>query len=142
MPTLPTSLSNRLGFLLGRAHAAHRSITEERLRALELGAKDFGALSVLVEEGAMSQQQLGRRQGIDRTTMVAIVDHLERSGLVERRRNPEDRRAYSLQATAKGRRRQRQADEAERRAEEEFLARLSAADRRRLKDLLRQLLSP
>lgn len=138
---LPTSLSNRLGFLLGRSHMAQRAITDAALRELGLGVKDFGALSVLVEEGPMSQQQLGERQGIDRTTMVAIVDHLERRGLVERRRNAEDRRAYSLHATAKGRRVRQRADEAERRAEDEFLAVLSLKERRQLKLLLRRLLS-
>jgi DNA-binding MarR family transcriptional regulator len=90
----------------------------------------------------MSQQQLGARQGVDRTTTVAVVDELERAGFVERRRDPSDRRAYSLQVTAKGRRVMERAAEAARRAEEEFLAPLAAADRERLKQLLRTLLEP
>jgi len=68
------------------------------------------------------------------------VDGLERKGLVERRRNPDDRRAYSLHATAKGRRVLAQAGEAVKRAEDEFLAPIPARDRRRLKELLRRLL--
>jgi DNA-binding MarR family transcriptional regulator len=95
-----------------------------------------------VEEGPLSQQRLGERQGVDRTTMVAVVDALERKGLVERRRNAHDRRAYSLQATSKGRLAQEQAGQAERRAEDEFLASIPAGDRRRLKQLLRQLIAP
>lgn len=129
-----------MGFLLGRAHAAHRAVTGAALRELDLSPKESGALSVLAESGAMSQQQLGERQGVDRTTMVALVDRLEASGMVERRRNAEDRRAYLLHPTAKGRRVLRRADEAERRAEDEFLAPLSARDRRQLKELLRRLL--
>ena len=139
---LPAHLSDRLGFLLGRAHLAHRSIAERALASFGLGVKAFGALSVLVDEGPLSQQRLGERQGVDRTTMVAVVDELERLGLVERRRDPADRRAYSLHATAKGRRVQRQASDAERRAEDEFLAPIAAGDRRHLKDLLRRLISP
>jgi DNA-binding MarR family transcriptional regulator len=95
-----------------------------------------------VQEGPLSQQSLGAKQGIDRTTMVAVVDELERSGLVERRRDPSDRRAYSLHATAKGHRVLGRAGEAAKRAEAEFLSPLPPADRRRLKQLLRALLSP
>jgi MarR family transcriptional regulator, lower aerobic nicotinate degradation pathway regulator len=73
--------------------------------------------------------------------MVAVVDELEKAGFVERRRDPRDRRAYSLQATAAGRRVLRRAGEATKRAEEEFLAPLPAADRRRLKRLLSTLVS-
>jgi DNA-binding MarR family transcriptional regulator len=106
-------------------------------RAVLLGVKEFGALSILVEEGPLSQQRLSERQGIDRTTMVAVIDALERRGLVERRRDPHDRRAYSLSATANGRRVPRQASEAAERAEDEFLTPIPARDRRRLKQLLR-----
>ena len=139
---LPAALSDRLGFLLGRAHLAHRSIAELAFAPLGLGVKEFGALAVLVEEGPLSQQRLGKRQGIDRTTMVALIDELERKELVERRRDPTDRRAYSLNATAKGRRLLTQAGEAAKRAEDEFLRPIPARDRRRLKQLLRTLISP
>jgi DNA-binding MarR family transcriptional regulator len=138
---LPAALSDRLGFLLGRAHLAHRAIAERALTSFGLGVKEFGALSVLVEEGPLSQQRLGERQGVDRTTMVAVVDELERRGLVERRRNPADRRAYALHATAKGRRLLRRAREAAKRAEDEFLTPIPPSDRRRLKQLLRTLIS-
>jgi DNA-binding MarR family transcriptional regulator len=119
---------------------AARAIAEPALAPLDLSPKGFGALTILVQEGPMSQQRLGARQGVDRTTTVAVVDELERAGLVERRRDSRDRRAYSLQATPKGRRVLKRAAEATRRAEDEFLAPLPAADRRRLKELLRTLL--
>jgi DNA-binding MarR family transcriptional regulator len=119
---------------------AARAIAEPALAPLGLSPKGFGALTILVQEGPMSQQRLGARQGVDRTTTVAVVDELERAGFVERRRDLTDRRAYSLQPTAKGRRAQARAREAAARAEEEFLAPLPEADRVRLKELLRDLL--
>jgi MarR family transcriptional regulator, lower aerobic nicotinate degradation pathway regulator len=137
---LNISIADQLGFLLGRAHLAHRVIAEQGLAHLGLSGKGFGALILLVQEGPLSQQSLGAKQGIDRTTMVAVVDELERAGYVERRRDPSDRRAYSLQATAKGRRVMARAGEATKRAEAEFLAPLEPADRRRLKQMLRALL--
>jgi DNA-binding MarR family transcriptional regulator len=140
--SLPAALSDRLGFLLGRAHLAHRSIAERALGELGVGVKEFGALAVLVDEGPLSQQHLGERQGVDRTTMVAVIDGLERKGLVERRRNANDRRAYSLHATSTGRRLLPQAGEALTRAEDEFLAPIPSVDRPRLKALLRALASP
>jgi DNA-binding MarR family transcriptional regulator len=73
--------------------------------------------------------------------MVAVVDELERSGYVERRRDPRDRRAYSLQATAAGRQVLERAAEATKRAEDEFLAPIPTAERRHLKRLLGTLVS-
>src|ERR687895_2801260 len=119
---LPRALADRLGPLLGRAHEAHRAATAEALGRFCLSPKGFGALAVLEEEGPLSQHRLAERQGIDRTTMVAVIDELERAGAVERRRDPRDRRAYSLQATPRGRRVLKRAAEATRRAEEGFLA--------------------
>ena len=59
---------------------------------------------MIAAEGRISQQYLGERVRVDRTTIVAIVDDLERKRFVERRRNPADRRAYALEATDAGRR--------------------------------------
>lgn len=138
---MSSPLSDRLGYLLGRAHAAHRSIAEPAFAELGLGPKGFGALTVLADEGPISQRRLGERQGVDRTTVVAVVDDLERQGLVERRRDPDDRRAYLLHMTPAGRRILRRAGVAADRAEAEFLRAVPAADRARLKATLRALLS-
>jgi DNA-binding MarR family transcriptional regulator len=137
---LPDGLSERLGFLLGRAHAEHREGAVAALRSLGLDVKEVGALRILADEGPLSQQRLGERQGIDRTTMVAIADALEERGLVERRRDPRDRRAYALRVTAAGRGMLGRAERAIEGAEEEFLAPLAPRDRDRLKALLRQAL--
>jgi len=138
---LPPALTDRIGFLLGRAHLAHLEIAAPLLGKLGLAGKEMGALAILVSEGPASQQQLSQRQGIDRTTMVAVVDALEHEGLVERRRDPTDRRAYSLHPTAKGRRALSRANEAAERAEDQFLAPLSPPERTQLKAFLRRLLS-
>ncbi len=139
---LPPALSERLGYLLGQAHLAHRRIAEVPLARLRLGVKEFGALMVLADEGPLSQQRLGVRMRVDRTTMVAVVDELERRGFVERERNRKDRRAYALRATSQGRRVLGHANEVAERAEAEFLAPISVADRMRLKELLRRLIAP
>ncbi len=137
---LPPAMADRLGFLLGRAHIAHRQVAEAALAPLGLAPRQFGALALLADEGPLSQQRLGERMGVDRTTMVALVDGLERGGLVERERNPDDRRAYALRATPRGRSVLGRAAAAVERAEEEFLASIPARDARRLKQILRKLI--
>jgi DNA-binding MarR family transcriptional regulator len=137
---LPPAMADRLGFLLGRAHIAHRQVAEVALAPLGLAPRQFGALALLADEGPLSQQRLGERMGVDRTTMVALVDGLERGGLVERERNPDDRRAYALRATPRGRSVLGRAAAAVERAEEEFLASIPARDARRLKQILRKLI--
>jgi DNA-binding MarR family transcriptional regulator len=136
-----SSLDDRLGPLLGRAHEAHRALAAQALAGIGISPKGFGSLSMLAAEGPLSQQGLAERTGIDRTTMVAIVDELERAGVVERRRDPRDRRAYALHITAKGRRVLPQARAMVLEVEESFLAPLGAEDQRRLKAALRALLA-
>jgi DNA-binding MarR family transcriptional regulator len=72
--------------------------------------------------------------------MVAVVDKLEEAAFVERRRNPLDRRAYALEITEKGRRVLEQADRLALEVEQDFLAPLSASERRTLIDLLQRLI--
>ncbi len=132
-------LADRLGPLLGRAHEAHRRQVTEALAALGLQPRSFGALAVLTAEGPMTQRELGARQGVDRTTTVAVVDVLEQAGLVARVRDDRDRRAYALVVTAAGGRRVRRAEGVVRAAEDEFLADLSRAERRSLIAVLRRL---
>jgi DNA-binding MarR family transcriptional regulator len=133
------AITDYLGPLLGRAHEGHRVLTVQALAPIGLSPKGFGALTVLAAEGPLSQQWLARRQGIDRTTMVAVVDELERAGAVRRRRDERDRRAYALELTPEGTLMLERGRAAVRDAEERFLAPLSAAERRALKDALRTL---
>jgi DNA-binding MarR family transcriptional regulator len=139
--TLPAVLYDRLGFLLGRAHLAHRRVAASYLAEIGIEPREVGALGVLVTEGPHSQQRLGSIMGIDRSTMVAVTDGLESKGLVRRERNPRDRRAYALVATPRGHRLLARATEAVEQAESEFLAGLPVAEQRRLKHLLRRLLT-
>jgi DNA-binding MarR family transcriptional regulator len=132
-------LADRLGPLLGRAHDTHRRQVADALAPLGLQPKWFGALVVLAADGPMTQRELGDRQGVDRTTTVAVVDGLEDAGLVARVRNDRDRRAYALAITAAGRRRMRRAEAVIATAEDAFLADLTARERATLLSLLRRL---
>jgi DNA-binding MarR family transcriptional regulator len=88
-----------------------------------------------------SQQQAARRLGIDRTTMVALLDALEDKGLVTRHPHAEDRRKNVVELTAPGRDTLRDATWAGDDAERRFLAPLTEPAARQLKDALRTLLT-
>jgi DNA-binding MarR family transcriptional regulator len=137
---LPPAIAERLGFLLGKTHY---NLVQSIEPALPPGItpKHFGCLSVVASEGPLSQQRLSERMGLDRTTIVSIVDGLERAGYVERRRDPDDRRAYALETTKAGHAWLGEVGATFLEAEAEFLAPLSASERRTLVELLQRLLT-
>ena len=134
-----TGLSSFIGPLVGRVHDRLRAQVDAALAAHDLHARQFGALVVLAAGGPMSQRRLGEVQGVDRTTTVAILDALQDRGLIERRRDPADRRAHLVHLTAAGRRVLRRAERDVLAAEERFLASLGD-ETAQLRELLRRLL--
>jgi DNA-binding MarR family transcriptional regulator len=76
----------------------------------------------------------------DRTTIVALIDDLESAGLVERRRNPSDRRAYALQLTDEGHDWLAAAGPALAGAEDRLLRDLDADERANLVETLQRVL--
>ena len=135
-------LAERIGYLLAKLHQrwAAESVDVLRREGVGLSGMHFGALSIVDSAGPMSQQALGELIGKDRTTVVAIVDELEGEGLVERRRNPADRRAYALEVTRRGTDWLERARPALFRAEDELLEGLDPAERDQLIGLLQRVL--
>jgi DNA-binding MarR family transcriptional regulator len=128
--------SRQTGFLLQRAHRRLRLAHGDALRHLELGIAHVAVMGLLSERGDMSQRQLIEMMDADKSTMVYLIDELEKQGLAERRDNPEDRRAYSVHLTELGRRRLAEAGEIVRQVQDEMLAPLSAKERAQLDALL------
>ena len=106
---LPPSMLNRVGYLLYRVGAEATARADAELRKMDLTARQVGILTLVIERRPMSQRELGAKLGVDRTTMVGLLDKLEEHGLVERRRSPEDRRVFLIQPTARGERIHRRA---------------------------------
>ncbi len=136
---LPEILAEHIGFMLSKATQRGVELVHEALAPLGIKSRHFGVLMVLERVSPLSQQLVGERLRIDRTTMVAIVDDLERLGLAARGWDPIDRRAYRVQLTSSGEAVLRRADQAVAVAESRFLAPLSAAERRQLHVVLRRL---
>ena len=135
-------LAERIGYLFAKLHQrwAAESVTALREAGVGLSGMHFGALSIIHAAGPMSQQTLGELIGKDRTTIVAVVDELEGEGLVERRRNPADRRAYALEVTRRGEDWLERARPVLVRTEDGLLAGLGDDEREMLVGLLRRVL--
>ncbi len=134
------ALQSWLGYLLTKAAQRYSTRLEGALADQDLTPRRFALLLALEGGGPRSQQSLGELLRIDRTTMVAVIDELEERGLVERRRDPRDRRVWAVHLTRGG----QEALEAGRcravEVEEELLAPFADSDRERLRDMLRVVL--
>lgn len=90
------------GFLLGKVLQRMETKFVEGLSPFKINARQYGVLLFIEESPYSSQKDISEKLQIDRTTMVSHIDHLEGLGYVERTRNPNDRRSYSLLITPKG----------------------------------------
>jgi DNA-binding MarR family transcriptional regulator len=129
----------RVGQLLFVAQQAAQALAIERLEPLGLSPRAWGVLSTLAESGPLTQIELATTMAIDRTVMVYLLDELEDQALVERVRNPRDRRAFLIHLTPAGQDAQRRAAAALEGAADNLLAPLNATERRHLVDLLARI---
>lgn len=134
-----TLLEDRLGYLLKTGYAQLAQRVDRALASLGLTARQLAVLSVVATNDSLSQIALSDRLGVDRTTLVAILDELEEVGLVERRKDQRDRRRNVLALTASGTSRVLRAEKARADAEADYLAKLDGNDARRLVKLLQRL---
>jgi MarR family 2-MHQ and catechol resistance regulon transcriptional repressor len=90
--------------VLSRTHAALAAHARRHIESLGLGESDFSVLEALLHKGPLPVNLIGRKVLLTSGSMTSAVDRLERQGLVERRKRPEDRRVRLVQLTPKGRR--------------------------------------
>jgi DNA-binding MarR family transcriptional regulator len=139
--TYPASLICCSDFVLGTLSMTVAELVEEALAPLDLRLRHYRLLRMLAFEGPQSQSAIGPALGVDRTTVVALVDHLEKLKLAKRVRSEEDRRAYRIALTEKGRKVTLKATEIVNGVEESMFAPLSSAERAHLTRLSTRLLS-
>ena len=126
-------------FLLYRAAEASHALANSMLGELGLTARQVGILTLVTERAPMTQKELGAELQIDRTVMVDLIDQMEAKRLVERCRNPSDRRAFLIQPTAAGRKAKEAAVAILDRQQEIFLEPLTSGERHLLAGLLNRL---
>jgi DNA-binding MarR family transcriptional regulator len=109
------------------------------LKVLSLAPSDAGILRLLRRTAGVSQQELGTRLGIHPSRLVAILDNLEKRGMVERRANPDDRRLYSLHLAKGGEEVLGRIGRIAREHQQALLAALNAGERETLANLLQRI---
>ena len=123
-----------LGYLLKHAHLALEGYTDAALARFGITSRDLGALRVIAGGEAKSQQDVAGILGVDRTSMVALLDALEQAGIVARRPSEQDRRRNVIELTKRGREIVVQAEQSSLAVEKEFIGILGddgASDLRR-----------
>jgi DNA-binding MarR family transcriptional regulator len=96
------SLRAFLGYRMKRAFNVVQSDLAETLRPFGLRMITFTTLVLIVDNPGARLSQLSDAVAIERPNLVAIVDELEKRGLVARRRMQSDRRAFALIPTESG----------------------------------------
>jgi DNA-binding MarR family transcriptional regulator len=106
-----------------------------------LSAYHYSILSLLNEESCETQGMIADVLGLDRSHLVGVLDELEEQGLVQRRRDPNDRRRQLVRLTPEGKEAIKGLRAIAKRVDDEFLEPLDAAERETLTALLARLLA-
>lgn len=79
-----------------------RGATGEQAEKHGIALRDYIVLSALDKTPNLTQVELGKTLGLDKTTLMSQLDRLERMGLIVRRSDPHDRRARIPEITEAG----------------------------------------
>ena len=92
-------------YLISRATLAVTSHLKKGFANKGLGTIKPAYLSVLLSlwnEDGLKANELGKRAGLEPSTMTGLLDRMERDGLVKREADPNDRRAHRIHLTQEG----------------------------------------
>lgn len=96
------SVDSEITWLVHRAAHRLRSVTGERAEEHGLQLRDYIILSALHLTPNLTQVEVGKTLGLDKTTLMSQLDRLEQRHLVVRRNDPRDRRARIPEITEAG----------------------------------------
>lgn len=138
-PRLPRELVDSSTFLLKRLGFAAKEQAIEAYERVGLNPYHHAVLAVLDEGSRETQGAIADALGYDRGQLVGLLDELEQKGLVERQRDPSDRRRHTVRLTPDGKRTLAKIRTLAAALEDAFLASLDEGQRVQLQELLRQL---
>jgi len=138
-PRLPAELVASNLFLLKRLGFAAKQRALDEYEQFGLGPYHHAILALLDEGAPETQAAIADALGYDRGTLVGLLDELEEQKLIERKRDPDDRRRHLVRLTADGKRTLGRLRTLAARLEDEFLAPLDAEQREALHALLLDL---
>lgn len=125
-------LFKRLGMEIKEAY-------REAFEAAGASPFHYTVLAVLEESPRETQATIADSLGYDRSWLVGLLDELEELGLIERKRDPADRRRHVVTLQPAGKQKLAELRAVSKRVEDEFLASLDPEQRASLHELLLQL---
>ena len=135
----PEELAGYTGFLLGYLGEKSRRSFIALLEPHGFHPREFGLMTVMAKRPGLTQQELASLARVDPSSMVALLDDLERRGIAERRVDAADRRRRAVYLTDKGKERMQVLQREARKAAKTFLEPLSDEEKKTLNALLRKL---
>jgi len=138
-PRLPQELVESTTFLLKRLGFAAKDRTLAAYEETGLHPYHHAVLLVLDEGAPETQGSIADSLGYDRGQLVGLLDELEERGLVERKRDPSDRRRHVVRSTPEGKKMLRRLRTLAGQIEDDFLAPLDEREREALHGLLLRL---
>jgi DNA-binding MarR family transcriptional regulator len=135
-------LSEHLGYLFKHVHLRLSELTSAALAPIGISGRELAVLLVLDGREPASQQQAATRLGVDRTTMVGLLDGLADKDLITRHPHEQDRRRNVVELTARGKTTLRAATAASAEAQRRFLAPLGVQAAQQFTAALVVLLAP
>jgi MarR family transcriptional regulator, temperature-dependent positive regulator of motility len=137
MTTQAPSVAGPMNLLTRLDRVIYRSASPE---LLGVKLKEFVTLTYLRESTKATQQKLAKTLMLDPNNTVILLNGLEENGLVERTRDPEDRRRHIVAITAKGQRALEKAERELETVEDAVLGNLNQNERDELRELLAKAL--
>ncbi|WP_159622358.1 MarR family winged helix-turn-helix transcriptional regulator [Ruania rhizosphaerae] len=122
------ALRTRATWLVSRAQVRAYSLLKEMFGAVGVRPYHYRILAALDESGPVSQAELGRATGSDRSDISVAIEALCSSGLTARQADPADRRRNVISLTDRGRSELHRLDAVLDEAQERFLAPLTRAE--------------
>lgn len=138
---LPDELLEKSGFLMVRLAMGFKARAIAELEEAGYSQYHYSVLAVLGAQVRKTQSVIAESLGLDPSQLVGILDALEQRGLIERQRDPEDRRRHVVSLTARGRTQLVRLRERIDRLEDELFTPLDTKSRKTFHELLLRLVA-